>query len=186
LQTLTPDQIASLVAYLQSPGQVPLPGQIPPLDPKSSKVPGAIEGEAIEVLAVSGGRTSAQAMGGFKADSWSGKSHLWWTDGKPGDHLTVGFPAVAAGEYEVMVVLTKAVDYGVVSARVNDDESTSSIDLFNKPDVITTGPLSLGKHKLQAGTNRLQFILGPANPAAIPRNMVGIDYLFLLPVAEQP
>ncbi len=184
LQSLTPDQIASLVAYLQSPGQVPLPGQVPPIDPKSGKVPGAIEGEAVEVLAVSGGRTSAQGMGGFKADSWSGNSHLWWTDGKPGDQLTVGFPAPAAGDYEIMVVLSKAVDYGVVSTRVNDSEPTGPIDLFNKPDVITTGPLSLGKHKLESGTNRLQFILGSPNPAAIPRNMVGIDYIYLIPVAQ--
>lgn len=186
LQSLTPDQIASLVAYLQSPGQVPLPGQIPPIDPKSGTVPGAIEGEAIEVLAVSGGQAIEQAMGGFKADSWSGNSHLWWTDGKPGDQLTVGFPAPTAGDYEIMVVLGKAVDYGVVSARVNDFEPTGPIDLFNKPDVITTGPLSLGKYKLESGTNRLQFILGSPNPAAIPRNMVGIDYLYLIPVSQQP
>lgn len=186
LQQLTAPQIASLLAYLQSPGQVPLPGQIPPIDPKTGKVPGAIEGEAIEVLEVTGGRTLAQAMGGFKADSWSGNSHLWWTDGKVGDQLTVGFPAPEAGDYEIMVVLSKAVDYGVVTASINESDPTAPIDLFNKPDVITTGPVSLGKHQLVTGTNRLRMTLAPANPAAIPRNMVGIDYLFLVPVAQQP
>jgi len=183
LQQLTPAQIASLVAYLQSPGQVPLPGQIPPIDKQTAKVPGAIEGELIDVLEITGGRTSVQPMGNFKADAWSGNSHLWWTDGKPGDHLTVGFPATESGPYEVMVVMSKAVDYGVVSARINDSEPTAPIDLYNKPDVITTGPVSLGKHRLAAGTNRLQLTLAPANPAAVPRNMVGIDYLFLVPVS---
>jgi len=147
-------------------------------------VPGAIEGESVEVLEISGGRTTAQAMGGFKADSWSGNSHLWWTDGKPGDRLTVGFSATNGGQYEIMVVLSKAVDYGVVSVQVNDAEPSAAIDLFHKSDVITTGPLSLGKHKLDQGTNRLHFTLGPPNPAAIPRNMVGIDYLYLIPVAD--
>jgi putative heme-binding domain-containing protein len=186
LQQLTPDQIAAMVAYLQSPGQVPLPGQVPSIDPRTGKVPGGIEGEEIEVLEVAGGSVSAQGMGGFKADSWSGGSHLWWTDGAPGDSLTIGFPAPKAGRYEVMAVMTKAVDYGVVSARVNGSEPTGPIDLFNKPDVITTGAISLGKHDLAAGTNRLRLTLGEPNPAALPRNMVGLDYLFLVPVQPAP
>jgi hypothetical protein len=85
-----------------------------------------------------------------------------------------------------MIVLTQAADYGTVSVSINDSEPTVSIDLFNRPEVITTGPVSLGKHKLSAGTNRLRISLEPPNPQAIPRNMVGVDYIFLVPVPSTP
>jgi len=184
LQPLTPEQVASLIAYLQSSGQVPLPGQIPSIDPVTGKIPGALEGEQIEVLKITGGRTQTQPMGSFKAGSWSGQSQLWWSDGKPGDQLTLALHAPAAGRYEVLAVLTKAVDYGVMSASINDSEPTPPIDLFNKPDVITTGAISLGSHQLAAGVNTLQFTLAPPNPAALPRNMVGLDYVFLIPISD--
>ncbi len=186
LQQLSATQIADLIAYLQSPGQVPLPGQVPQINPDSGKVPGAIEGEAIEVLETSSGRTQAQAMGGFKADRWSGDNQLWWADGKVDSHLTLGLPVTKAGDYEVTIVLTQAADYGTVSVSINDSEPTASMDLFNRPEVITTGPVSLGKHKLSAGTNRLRISLGPPNPQAIPRNMVGVDYIFLVPLPSNP
>ncbi len=184
LQPLTADQIASLMAYLQSPAQVPLPGQLPPIDPRSGKVPGAIEGEAMETLEITGGRVRTQPMGNFKADSWSGGSQLWWSDGKPGDSLTLGLPCKQGGRFEVMAVMTKAVDYGVLTASINGSEPTLPIDLFNKPEVITTGPISLGSHELEAGTHALQLTLGEPNPNALPRNMVGLDYVFLVPVEE--
>lgn len=184
LQPLTPEQIASLIAYLQSSSQVPLPGQIPSIDPATGKIPGALEGEQMEVLKITGGRTQTQPMGNFKAGSWSGQSQLWWSDGKPGDQLTLALHAPAAGRYEVLTVLTKAVDYGVVSASINYSEPTPPIDLFNKPDVITTGAISLGSHQLAAGVNTLQFTLALPNPAALPRNMVGLDYVFLIPISD--
>lgn len=185
LQPLTPEQIASLIAYLQSPGQVPLPGQLPEIDPSTGKIPGAREGEQMEVLKITGGRVQTQPMGSFKAGVWSGNSQLWWVDGKPGDQLTLALHAPAAGRYEVLAVLTKAVDYGVVSASVGDSEPSPPIDLFNKPDVITTGPISLGTHDLIAGVNPLTLTLAPPNPAALPRNMVGLDYVFLIPVSAE-
>lgn len=185
LQPLTPEQIASLIAYLQSPGQVPLPGQLPEIDPSTGKIPGAREGEQMEVLKITGGRVQTQPMGSFKAGVWSGNSQLWWVDGKPGDQLTLALHAPGAGRYEVLAVLTKAVDYGVVSASVGDSEPSPPIDLFNKPDVITTGPISLGTHDLIAGVNPLTLTLAPPNPAALPRNMVGLDYVFLIPVSAE-
>ena len=184
LQPLSESQIADLIAYLQSPSQVPLPGQVPAIDRQTGKMPGAIEAEAVEILELTAGRTQTQAMGGFKAGRWSGDAQLWWADGKPDSHLTLGVPVHESGTYEVIVSLTQAVDYGVVSIGVNDAEPLPPIDLFNKPDVITTGPVSLGKHALSAGTQRLRLTLGQPNPDAIPRNMVGIDYILLIPVDD--
>ena len=186
LQGLRDTEIAGLVAYLRSPGQVPLPGQVPGIDPETGRVPGAIEGESLEVLRVTGGRVQRQAMGQFPRDVWSNASHLWWVDGKPGDTLNLGFPVTAGGDYEIVAVMTKAVDYGSVALRVNDHDTPTVIDLFNKPDVITTGPVSLGTHVLEAGIQRLRVTLGDPHPEAVPRHMFGIDYLLLLPVTATP
>ncbi len=180
LQPLSHDQVAQLIAYLQSPGQIPLPGQLPPINPQTGAVPGAIEGESLDVLSASGGKTAKQGMGGFTADRWSGNSQLWWTGGKPGDQLAVAFDAPQAGNYEVFVVLTKAVDYGVVVLQVGDSPAASPLDLYSK-QVVTSGPISLGTHQLQANGNRLTLTLQPANPAAAPGNMAAIDYLYLQP-----
>src|SRR5690606_7264327 len=160
------------------------PGQLPSIDPQTGKVPGALEGAQMEVLKITGGRVQTHPMGSFKADSWSGKSQLWWSDGKPGDQLTLALHAPEAGRYEVMAVMTRAVDYGVVSANISGSEPSPPIDLFNKPDVITTGAISLGTHELAAGVNPLQFTLAPPNPSALPRNMMGLDYVFLIPVSD--
>jgi hypothetical protein len=83
-----------------------------------------------------------------------------------------------------MAVMTKAVDYGTVSVSVNDSEPLGPLDMFNKPEVITTGPISLGAHQLAAGVNRLTLTLGPPNPNAVPRNMIGLDYIYLVPASE--
>ena len=77
------------------------------------KVPGAIEGETLKVLAKTGGNPQAQDMTGF-GDQWSNDAHLWWTGAKPGDKLDLALPVAKAGKYKVLAQLTKAVDYGIV------------------------------------------------------------------------
>lgn len=185
LQPLSQQQVAQLIAYLQSPGQIPLPGQLPPIDPQTAAVPGALEGESLAILSITQGQARPQAMAGFPADRWSGHSQLWWTGGQPGDQLTVGFQPPQAGTYEVFAVLTQAVDYGVVTLQVNDAEATSPQDMYS-PQVITSGPISLGQHALPADGNRLTLTLHPPNPQAAPGNMAALDYLFLVPVQAAP
>lgn len=181
LTAMTIDQAADLFAYLKSPRQVALPGQIPDPDPQTGRVPGAIEGETLEVLERTGGRTQTQGMGNFGGDHWSGDSHLWWTGGKPGDQLTLAFEVPADGEYDLIAMLTKAHDYGVVRMQVDDQEPTAPIDLYHRPAVIRSGPISLGNYDLAAGRHQLRVTLQAPNPDATPRNMFGIDFLALVP-----
>jgi hypothetical protein len=70
-------------------------------------------------------------------------------------------------------------DYGVVSILLNGKPITSSFDGYNGPKVIHTGELDWGSHDLPAGEHQLTFTLAPPNPAAVPRNMVGLDYVRL-------
>ncbi len=179
LDQMKPAEVRDLIAYLASPTQVPRPGEGPMFDQKSGKVSGAIEGESMKVLNKTAGDAQPQGMSGFKADRWSGANHLWWTGAKKGDRLEVAIPASQAGEYEVFVAMTKARDYGIVKLGINGHAIEQEFDLFNGPAVISTGVVSLGVHKLQAGDNRLTVEIVGANPEAVKSFMFGLDYVYL-------
>lgn len=170
LAPLKDDQVRDLIAYLQSPTQVRLamPGEI------------MIEGESLKIVK-STGNPRPQAMGGFKAGKWSGNSHLWWVDAKPGDELVLEFSVPEEGVYAMATALTKARDYGIVTLSLDGSEPLlEKIDLFDAKDVKDTGELSLGTHPLKAGAHTLNVKIVGSNPAAVHRHMVGIDYLRLL------
>lgn len=177
---LPAEDVRDLVAYLASSAQVPLPGEGPWIDAKTGKVAGAFEGETLKVAKLTGGGAGAQAMGAFPLGKWSGGSHLWWTGGKPGDRIDLEFNTSRDSEYEIYVSLTKAIDYGIITIAVDDGTPTEPMDLFNN-GVVNTPPLSLGVHKLKAGTHRLTVEIKGANAKAVKNYMFGLDYLYLSP-----
>jgi putative membrane-bound dehydrogenase-like protein len=183
LDTLSPEEVRDLVAYLGSPTQVPLKGPRAPIDASTGKVEGAIEGESLQVLSTSAGSARRQPMANFSADRWSGNDQLWWTGGKPGDRLDLAVPVETAGTYEVEVVLTRARDYGIVQLMLNDEPLGGPIDLFNAPDVITTGVLTFPARPLEAGQHTLGVEIVGTNPQAAKAYMFAIDYLRLVPAA---
>ncbi len=114
-------------------------------------------------------------MGGFAADKWSGDSQLWWTGAKPGDKLVAELPVEKAGKFDLLIVLTKAKDYAIVQVSLDDVKLGAPIDLYNNPDVVTTGLVNLGSHEFTAGNHKLTFEVVGANAAAAKQFMVGID-----------
>ncbi len=162
---LPKEMLLNLVKYLQSDG--PTPG---------SAREGIIEGESLKAT-TTGGSAKTQNMSGFRDGNWSGDAHLWWTGGKPGDKLTVTFDAPQAGPRRVFAALTKAKDYGIVSVRVNGEETALlDYDLYD-PKVINTGEELLGEFDLKAGANTLEIEITGINPAAKPSYMAAVDYL---------
>ncbi|MBM3869004.1 MAG: hypothetical protein FJ384_08770, partial [Verrucomicrobia bacterium] len=174
LDALTKEQVINLVAYLQ------FPDGFPATAPGVWRLEGAIEGESLKVLAVTGGKTGGQKMTAFKASRWSGNDHLWWTGGKVGDTLTLALPVAAKGTYEVKFVGTKAHDYGSFELRLDGKLlGVEGYDFYNPAEVVTTGELDGGRHELDAGEHRLEIKILAPNPAATPRNMFGLDYVKL-------
>lgn len=144
------------------------------------RVAGALEGEELKILQKSGGNTRPQAMGRYQASRWSGDSQLWWTGAKISDTLTLALPVEKAGKYALKAVLTKARDYGIVEVSLDGKPvGGGPIDLFNSPDVITSGELDWGLHELTAGEHTLTFKVVGSNPQAVPGHMVGLDYVKL-------
>ncbi|HUF63702.1 MAG TPA: PVC-type heme-binding CxxCH protein [Verrucomicrobiales bacterium] len=183
LASLSGDDVRNLVAYLGSPGQVPLPGEAGAMNLASGRIEGAIEGEDLRVARIEGGSAAPQVMGGFPDDRWSGNAQLWWTGGKPGQSLELGFPVEGSGRYEVLAVLTKAVDYGIVQLSVDDAEPGEPLDMFEPGRVLTSGMVSVGIFDLGAGEHRLKATLAGRNPKSAPGYMFGLDCLVLKPVA---
>jgi len=176
LAPLTPEQVRDLFAYLMSPAQVPMPGEKGADGPV--RVPGAIEGENLKVLAKTG-NAGPQNMGEWKDFSWSGGQQLWWTGAKPGDRLTLALPVAIPGTYSIEAVLTRAPDYGVVKFLLDGTPlSDKQTDLFGSR-VSATNQLVLGERELSAGEHRLTVEITGANPEAVNAYMFGLDYVWL-------
>ncbi len=145
--------------------------------PEPRRVEGAIEGEALEVLSIDGGKIQIQR----DMLEWSGAAQGWWIDGTPGNALTLALPAEKAGKYQLVGVFTKAIDYGIVQVWVNGKKVGKPIDLFND-GVVSTPELVLGAVDLNQGVNELKVEITGSNDKAKPkRHMVGLDYLLLKP-----
>jgi hypothetical protein len=147
----------------------PLPEYVVP------RVPGAIEGEKMKIVSVKG-TAEPQDWEGV-----SGGSHLWWHAGmKPGDTLTVAFPAPKAGKFRVMARFLMAGDYGIHQFAVNGQKAGEPIDFYNA-GVRVSNERDLGVFDLKEGDNEFSATVVGANDRAIKSYMLGLDYLLLKP-----
>jgi len=140
------------------------------------RVSGVLEGEDLTVVEMTGGNVVIQDIPAFR---WSGDKQIWWVDAGQGDELTVEFPVEKAGKYHVVANLTKAIDYAVVRVSVNDESAENSFDRYHP--TVSHDPVALGVFELREGANRLKFHIEGANPAALKKFFVGLDYLKLIP-----
>ncbi len=179
-----PTLYAAIVYWYQAAGQSDPYGEVPVEDrtdyyvkPKIFKVKDALEGESLKVLSRTGGKTQTQAMQGY-GNAWSDQAHLWWTEAKPGDTLTLAVPVKKAGTYKITTQLTKAVDYGIVQLYFDGNKLGEPIDLYNN-GVIATGAINLGEYQLTKGEHKLKIEIIGANEMAKKSYMFAIDYLKL-------
>lgn len=181
---------ATVAYWYGAPGTASGLPEMPPVEaripvemapPVSFVAAGVLEGEALKILERTGGSTRTQDLSGFEADRWSRDAHLWWVDGAPGDRLVLGVPVEAAGRYRVQAALTTAPDYAIVKVGIDGQPLGDPIDLYT-PAVHSTGLVDLGAADLEAGTAKLEIEITGRNEKAIPRHMVGIDYVKLVPV----
>jgi len=139
---------------------------------KPRRVKNAIEGETLPVTLKSGGITEIQNIPRF---GWSNNRQLWWRNAKVQDNLIVEFTVEKAGDYDVTLGITKAVDYGIVRIAVNSETKIDSLDLYN-PSVVAT-EVKLPACRLRRGKNELKVTVLGANPSAVKSNMFGLDYI---------
>jgi hypothetical protein len=154
------------------------------LSADQTKVPGAIEAEDTPQIEVSEAKTSVQEMTGFPSDRWSGGKQLFCSEGKPGSQIRITFNVEKAGLYDLRSAMTMAPDFAVVRVLVDGTATKQEIDLYNAPDVISTGPLTLSQQQFTAGPHVVTVEITGKNPSS-KGMLIGIDYLQLIP-ASQP
>jgi len=137
-------------------------------------------GGGFKVLGSPSGEVQTQGLGDHGAGKWDKDDQLWWTGAKPGDTLDIVLPVKMSGNYEVVVTLTKAVDYGIVQLSIDGKKAGGPIDLYND-GVIPTGPISLGRFTLEAGDHKLTVEIVGANEKAVKAYMFGLDQIILKP-----
>lgn len=139
----------------------------------AARVPGVLEGESLAVV-----RAAATA----EPQEWpgtSGERHLWWHKGvRTGDVLVVSFPAPKDGRYQVFARCLAAKDYGIHQLTINGRIVVPPLDSYH-PEVVVRAERDLGWFDLKAAGNELAITALPANPAAEPLNLFGLDYLRL-------
>ena len=139
---------------------------------KPRQVKNAIEGEMLKVVNRTGGVTEIQNIPHFR---WSNNRQLWWRHAKEQDELAVEFTVEQAGNYDVTIGTTKAVDYGIVRIDVNSQTVADSLDMYN-PTVVAVDQ-KLGKCSLRRGKNTMKITILGANPSAVKNHMFGLDYI---------
>mgnify|MGYP005839476979 CR=1 FL=1 len=179
-----PTLYAAVAYWYLAPGgtdpytEVPASERIFYVEAEIYKVPGAIEGEKLEVAEKTGGEVQRQDMT-FWEDKWSNLAQLWWTSAKPGDRLVLRVPAKTAGRQEVLAQFTKAEDYGIFQLYLDGQKIGEPIDLYNNV-VIPTGEVSLGTFELTEGEHLLGVEVVGANPQAAQSYLFGLDYVRLM------
>ena len=120
-------------------------------------------------------------MTGFPAGRWSGGTQLFWTGARPGDRLELSFEIPTAGTYDLLAAFTLARDYAIIQPTLDGHTVGNPLDLYNYPDVTSSGELTLASAPLAAGTHQLAFTIQGANPSALKAYRLGLDYLRLVP-----
>ena len=159
----------------------PVRGTPAKIDDKTGRVSDAIEAESLPILCTSAGKAGIQEMAGFAKQTWSGNAQLFWGGAKPGERLEVELVVPTKAKYDVVAAFTMARDYGKVQISLDGQPLGKPLDLFNSPDVISSGEFVLGNRPLEAGKHTLTLEIQGANPSAVPAYMVGFDYLRLVP-----
>ncbi len=172
--TVSFDRTVYWYATGPSVGAVPLSprGRLPVEAERPKPVKGAIEGESLVEAGRSGGTVEIQDF--FEL---SNGKQLWWRDAKKGDVLALKVVVREPGTYAVSGSFCMNNDYGIHSFRMSGQALGGPVDFYSSSLKWEVKPL--GEVKLQAGEAVLEIVCEGHRQGAIPRHMLGIDYLLL-------
>ncbi len=168
--------------------------------PSLEKVPGAIEGENMKILKISGGVTDTKIPGdnfpmlklvdetiprlplliaGWQSvEPWhnlfrSGGRGLWWFENKPGDFIEIEFNSEKSGTNNVIISSTKGEIFGNFNISINGQPAKEQLK-FRFEKVIPSGEINLGSFFIKKGKNKIKV--------EVPKesNPLNDNYFFLL------
>ena len=149
--------------------------------------PGVIEGEDLEVLNITRGIVALQKMGTgttvAPTFTYSRGKHLWWTNvsnngatpnlGRDGIlDLALNLPYDV--DSEMVMYFTKAADYGIFQAYIDDVLVGEEFNLYNS-SVVRSNAVSFGHVNLSAGLHKLTFKAVGSQRGGTADYMLGLD-----------
>lgn len=148
--------------------------------PTRTKQPAAevsVEAEDMRVVARSRDFTFwLQPTTDFPAGRWSKDGQMFAHGARKGDWIDLELPERKPGPYRLELILTRSVDYGIVSVSFNGVPIGEEIDLWSNRGVVPTEPLDLGPVELRGSGDVMRLEVTGANPAArAPYFQFGID-----------
>lgn len=117
--------------------------------------------------------------------SWSNGAQLMLANSAQGSTMTLSYYVANPGLYQVVPVMTKAVDYGQVTLTVDNAAQPlpTVFDGYQSSGASTT-PVHFGALQLAAGTHSFTFKATGTNPASTGnRYNLGVDVLALAPTS---
>ncbi len=156
-----------------------------PQPPQPFRRPGAIEGENLEITAMSEGlEHEPQATGGYGAGEWSNETHLWVRPRGQGGFIELKVPVATPGTWQVVAYATKSWDYGIIQFSIDGRDTGVQIDCFSE-QVRPTGAIDLGTHTVAGDSLTLRIEVVGANPQSRgPKCFFGLDCVVLRPAAQ--
>ena len=94
--------------------------------------------------------------------AWGGGKQLFWTPPRPGQTLEFNVDIATAGNYELLLVMTKSFDYGNCQVEIDGKAVGAPLRLYSKE--IVTKELHLDAGALAAGTHTLRFVNRDKDP----------------------
>ena len=143
-------------------------------------VEGAVEAEDLRIAELTFGRTTEQMIPGGVA---SNNSVLIWEEGKVGAHITFALEVPADGRYEVLGAFLYGASHGIVEIALDGGTVLEQAD-FYRPEVTSTGPMSLGTFEFSEGRALFKVTMMGTNEPAEPEYKFGVDYLKLAPSGD--
>ena len=147
--------------------------------PRTAKSAAEVSVEAEDMRVVARSRDFTfwlQPTTDFPAGRWSKDGQMFAHGARKGDWIQLELPEREPGPYRLELLLTKSVDYGIVSVSFNGVPIGEEIDLWSNRGVVPTDPLDLGSVELRGSGDVLRLEVTGANPAArAPFFQFGID-----------
>jgi len=111
----------------------------------------------------------------FVTGKWSKNGHMFAFKTSQQDWIDFELPSSETANYEILVFLTKAKDYGVLNFFINGKKADVQSDLYSS-EIVSTGPILLGTFPLHRKNNILRLeITGHSVQGNPPYYQFGID-----------
>jgi hypothetical protein len=164
--------------------------------------PGVTEGEAMRIIAATGGEAGTRYHPGmttaavdpdglvvmnslmtmWHGNQWSGWKALWWQGMDAGDSAVFSFPSDQAGPHRVALRSLVGPIFGNYGVFINGERAGEPLREYNPDQVGPMTTFDLGVFDLEEGPNTLTVVLlAPDQPDLRYGQVFSVDYLDLEP-----